>query len=195
MSSTLTHKLLSLVSEVFSPFVLAGLLITLIAVVTDNAWFLPVLICLTFIVGIPQVLSIYMHRANLTTDRFIQVRKQRTPFFIGSLISMLVGVVVLNLVGTSHDVVIALNLAVLSLIAVIGINLKIKISLHAFVAALFAIVAPVYLGASVFSVVLGGVIWTLTVWSRYYLKRHSGFELILGTIGGVIVAGLHLWLR
>lgn len=108
---------------------------------------------------------------------------------------MLVGVVVLNLVGTSHDVVIALNLAVLSLIAVIGINLKIKISLHAFVAALFAIVAPVYLGASVFSVVLGGVIWTLTVWSRYYLKRHSGFELILGTIGGVIVAGLHLWLR
>lgn len=195
MSGTLTHKLLSLVSEVFSPFVLAGLLITLIAVVTDSAWALPVLICLTFIVGIPQALSIYMHRANLTTDRFIQVRKQRTPFFIGSLISMLVGVVILNLVGTSRDVVIALNLAVLSLIAVIGINLKIKISLHAFVAALFAIVAPVYLGTSVFSVVLGGVIWALTVWSRYYLKRHSGFELILGTIGGVIVAGLHLWLR
>lgn len=195
MNNTLTYKLLRLVSEVFSPFVLAGLLITLIAVVTDIAWVLPVLICLTFIVGIPQALSIYMHRANLTTDRFIQVRKQRTPFFIGSLISMLVGVLVINLVGTSRDVVIALNLAVLSLIAVIGINLKIKISLHAFVAALFAIVAPVYLGISAFSVALGGVIWALTVWSRYYLKRHSSFELILGTIGGVIVAGLHLWLR
>lgn len=195
MSSSLTHKLSNLVSEVFSPFVLAGLLITLIAVKTDSDWGLPVLVCLTFIVGIPQALSIYMHRANLVTDRFIQVQKQRTPFFIGSLISMLLGVIVLNLVRTSSDVVLALNLAVFSLIAVIGINLKIKISLHAFVAALFAVVAPVYLGVSALAVSLGCLVWALTVWSRYYLKRHSGFELVLGTVGGVIIAGLYLWLR
>lgn len=195
MRTSLAHKTSSFISEVFSPFVLAGLLITLIAVKTDDSWGWPVLTCLTFIVGIPQALSLYMYRANLTTDRFIQVRKQRTPFFIGSLVSMLVGAVALNFIGTSHQVVTALNLAVLSLVAVIGINLKIKISLHAFVAALSAVVAPFYLGAYALSAVAGIMVWGLTVWSRYHLKRHSSLELVLGTLGGVVVACLYLWLR
>lgn len=130
----------------------------------------------------------------MTTDRFIQVRKQRTPFFIGSLVSMLIGAGALNLIDTSRDVVLALNLAVLSLLAVIAINLKIKISLHAFVAALFAFVAPIYLPYSSHIILIGLLIWAVTVCSRYYLKRHSVLELILGTIGGLIVGVLYLFL-
>lgn len=189
------RALATAVTEVFSPFFLVGFLLALIAVATDPTWVAPVAICLVFLVVIPQGLSIYMHRTGSTTDRFIQVRQQRTRFYVISLVSMLVGAVALNFVDTTHEVRLMVNLAIGTVVAVILINLKIKISIHAFMAALTALVAPLYLPVQPLMFGAGAAMWAATVWSRYTLKRHSGPELVLGTLGGCLVAALFVWLR
>lgn len=184
------------ISEAFSPFVLSGLLITLIAITTDPTWGTPVAISLIFIVGVPLALSIWMHQSGRTTDRFIQIRKQRTPFYLGTLLSLLIGAISLNFVDTSHEVPLALNLSILTLVIVTLVNLRLKVSIHALTSALFAVVAPLYVPLPhPVGYTLGICIWALTVNSRYYLKRHSGLELVTGTIFGLTLAAAYLALR
>lgn len=188
-------RLSTAISEVFSPFVLSGLLITLIAISTDPSWGIPVAVSLFFFVGIPLVLSLWMHRTGRITDRFIEVRKQRTPFYLGTLLSYLIGAVSLNVMQTSHEVKLALNLSVAMLIAVLIVNLKIKVSVHALVAALFCVVFPLYTPIPALSYLAGAMVWGLTVWARFHLKRHSFVELTLGSVFGVLLAVVYLHWR
>ena len=188
-------RLNTAISELLSPFVLSGLLITLIAITTDPTWGTPVAISLTFIVGIPLALSIWMHRTGRTTDRFIQIRKQRTPFYAGTLLSLLTGAITLNFVDTSYEVPLALNLAIATLIIVMLVNLKLKVSIHALMATLFALVFPLYTPLPAASYIAGAGIWAATLYSRHYLKRHSILELITGTIFGAILAATYLLMR
>lgn len=188
-------RLNTAISELFSPFVLSGLLITLIAITTDPTWGTPVAISLTFIVGIPLALSIWMHRTGRTTDRFIQIRKQRTPFYAGTLLSLLTGAITLNFVDTSYEVPLALNLAIATLILVMLVNFKLKVSIHALMATLFALVFPLYTPLPAIGYAAGLSIWAATLYSRHHLKRHSILELITGSIFGLTLAVAYLSLR
>ena len=69
----------TVLTEIFSPFVLSGLLLAIIAIATDPTWVAPVALSLLFIVAIPLALSLWMHRTGRVGDRFIQDRAQRTP--------------------------------------------------------------------------------------------------------------------
>lgn len=174
---------------------LSGLLVTIIAISTDPSWGLPVAVSLIFIVAIPLALSIWLHRTGRTTDRFIQVRKQRTPFYLATLLSFIIGAVSLNIIETSHEVPLAINLSTAMLIVVILVNLKLKVSIHALVSALFAIVFPFYFINTASGFVIGAGIWACTVWSRYTLKRHSAPELVTGTLFGIVLAFIYLSMR
>lgn len=189
------NSIANAISEAFSPFVLSGLLVTLIAISTDSTWGTPVAISLVFIVAIPLALSIWLHRTGRTTDRFIQVRKQRTPFYLATLASFIIGAVSLNFIDTSHEVPLAINLSTATLVLVIAVNLKLKVSIHALVSALFAVVFPFYFFTPFVGHVLGMGIWAATVWSRYTLKRHSAPELVTGTLFGIVLALIYLSLR
>lgn len=111
-------KLSQVLTELFSPFVLSGLLLVQIALATDPTWGLPVLICLVFIVGIPFALSWWMHATGRTSDRYIQDRRQRTPFYAATFASYLVGAILLNIISTSSQVCLTLNLSLISLAVV-----------------------------------------------------------------------------
>lgn len=185
----------SAVSEVFSPFVLSGLLVTTIAVATAPNWGLPVAISLIFIVGFPLFLSLWLHRTGRVTDRFMRVRKQRTPFYIATLVSFVVGAVALNVIDTSREVPLAINLSVAMLLVVTVVNLKFKVSMHALVAALFALVFPFYFWGMPWGFVLGFGVWISTVWSRVVLKRHSVPEVVVGTLFGVVLGFIYLFNR
>lgn len=189
------HRLNTAISEAFSPFVLSGVLISLIAIRTDPTWGTPVAISLFFIVGVPLALSIWMHRTGRTTDRFIQIRKQRTPFYAGTLFSLLTGAVALNFVDTSREVPLALNLSIAMLIVVMAVNLKLKVSVHALAAALFALVFPLYTNTPALFFPVGVAIWASTIYSRHYLNRHSILELVTGTVFGATLAAIYLALR
>ncbi|WP_237189250.1 hypothetical protein [Rothia nasimurium] len=189
-------RLNTIITEAFSPFTLAGILITLIAITTDPTWGTPVAISLTFIVALPLALTLWMARTGRTTDHYINIRKQRTPFYAGTLLSLITGAIALNFVNTSHEVPLALNLSIATLIIVTIVNLKLKVSIHALVGALFATVAPLYLPLPhPLGYTLGIIIWALTVNSRRYLKRHNGLELTTGTIFGLMLAATYLTLR
>lgn len=189
------NSIANAVSEVFSPFVLSGLLVTMIAISTDSTWGVPVAIDLIFIVAIPLAISIWLHRTGRTTDRFIQLRKQRTPFYLATLASFIIGAISLNFIDTSHEVPLAINLSTAMLVLVIAVNLKLKVSIHALVSALFAIVSPFYFPSLFAGYILGVGIWATTVWSRYTLKRHSAPELVTGTLFGIVLALIYLSLR
>ncbi len=93
---------------------LSGLLLVQIALATDPTWAALAAICLIFIVGIPFALSWWMHATGRTSDRYIQDRRQRTPFYAGTFASYLVGAILLNIISTSSQVCLALSLSLIS---------------------------------------------------------------------------------
>ena len=195
LEDVLRLKIANVFSEVFSPFILTGLLTTVIAVQTDRTPLSSVIIPLVFIALIPQGISIYLHRSSRTTDRFIAVRKQRTPFYIATLASVLIGAVCVNFIDTSHEVKSILNLALGTVVAVTVVNLRIKVSIHALICAVFAVLIPFYSPMPWLFFILCLFIGAATVWSRRALNRHSTPELVLGTVFGVLIAVLYLIIR
>lgn len=187
-------KIASIIAEVFSPFILCGLLVSLIAVRTDPSPLVAILCSLGSLVLIPQLLSIQLHRAGKTTDRFVRVRAQRTQLYVMTLASVIVGCLLLNIFPTSRDVQTVMNTAAVTLVVAMVLNFRIKISIHALMAALFGLVAPVYLGASPLYFALGAAVWAVTVWARWQNKRHTLPELALGTLLGAAVALVYLQL-
>lgn len=186
------HKLASLIAEIFSPFILCGILISTIALATDPHPLPAICVALGFLVLVPQVLSIRLVRSGKTTDRFVQVREQRTQLYVMTLASVVIGCLLLNLLPTSHDVQLIMNTAAATLVVAMLLNFIIKVSIHALMATLFGIVLPVYLGGAAFYFVSGAIIWGMTVWARLHNKRHSALELVLGTLVGGIVALFYL---
>lgn len=186
------HKLASLIAEIFSPFILCGVLISVIAVTTDSHPLAAIFVALGFVVLVPQVLSIRLVRSGKTTDRFVQVREQRMQLYVMTLASVVIGCLLLNLLPTSHDVQLIMNTAAATLVVAMLLNFIIKVSIHALMATLFGIVLPVYLGGAAFYFVSGAIIWGMTVWARLHNKRHSALELVLGTLVGGIVALFYL---
>lgn len=109
--------------------------------------------------------------------------------------SLTAGAIAINLIPTSGDVKLSLNLAVATVVVALVINLWIKVSIHALMSALVAVVVPFYLPAPAIFWVLGALVWGATVWARYYNRRHTVAELVLGTVLGLSVAILFLALR
>lgn len=192
--NSLRHKFAVTISEIFSPFILTGILTTVIACATDSRPLLPASLALIFITLIPQGLSIYLHRSKKTTDRFIAVRQQRTPFYLATLASIALGAISVNFAETTHEVRTVLNLALATIVAVLVINLRIKISIHALIGIAFAILLPLYLPHPVLMYPACLLMWALTTWSRKALNRHSTPELALGTIFGVLLSGIYILL-
>lgn len=186
------HKLASLLAEIFSPFILCGILISTIALATDPHPLPAICVALGFLVFVPQALSIRLARSGKTTDRFVQLREQRTQLYVMTLVSVVIGCLLLNLLPTSRDVQLIMNTAAATLVVAMLLNFIIKVSIHALMAALFGIVLPVYLGGSTLYFVVGALIWAVTVWARLHNKRHSALELVLGTLVGGIVALFYL---
>ncbi|GAA1748409.1 hypothetical protein HF984_02390 [Rothia terrae] len=186
------HKLASLLAEIFSPFILCGILISTIALATDPHPLPAIGVALGFLVLVPQVLSVRLYKSGKTTDRFVQVREQRTQLYVMTLVSVVIGCLLLNLLPTSRDVQLIMNTAAATLVVAMLLNFIIKVSIHALMAALFGIVLPVYLGGATLYFVVGALIWAVTVWARLHNKRHSALELVLGTLVGGIVALFYL---
>lgn len=194
-SIALRNRSALMISEVFSPFFIAAALTTTIALATDPTPLGAILIPLVFITLIPQGISIYLHLTKRVTDRFIMVRKQRTPFYIATIISIMIGVIWIHFIDTSMPVRLILDIALGTCILVTAINLKIKISIHALMTALLAVVLPFYTAKTPLVFLLGFIIWGVTVWSRSVLKRHSTPELVMGSCAGVLVGWLFLFLQ
>jgi hypothetical protein len=174
--------------EVFSPFVLAGILLLAVPLASTEHWLWQAAVGLLSVVGIPLALSLWFARTGRTTDKFIYHRRQRYGFYGISLLSIAAGAAVLLLTPSAPEVK-ALILAMLVAIAVIAlVNFRLKASAHAGMSALFAVLIPGLFGPwwLLATIPVHATVW----WSRWVQRRHTTAELVVGTlIGGAIGTG------
>lgn len=179
-------------TEVFSPFVLLGVLLVVVAFTTDRHPWVAVAVSLVFIVGIPQALSIAMARRGTVTDRFIVRREQRHRFYALCLVSVTLGGLVLMLLPVGAAIVISVWVCLGVLVLVSLINLRVKISVHALTAAFVAVAVPALVGWG--WIAAGAVITAWVCWSRVVMRKHTVSEVLLGAAGGVATSAVYLGL-
>lgn len=181
------------ISEVLSPFVVVAGVLVLIAVLTDPHPLRSSVLAVGLISGVPLLLSLAMTRRGAVTDRFIIHRRQRHLFYALAMVSMISGAVLLQVIPAGLHIRTASLLAVGTLVLVMIINLGIKISIHALIAALAAVVVPAHLpGPGVLILVVLG--WSAVSWARVHAQRHSLLDVVLGTILGAAAGIAYLLL-
>lgn len=178
-------------TEVLSPFVLATALFAVVAVATSPLPWLAFAVPTVFIVGIPLAMSLWMTHSGKVTDRFIVERRQRHAFYLASLASVTVGLILVSALPVGYSMRLSVWTIMLILISVAGINYAIKISVHSLVAAFFALSLPYLLGSWLWLLATVPV-WALVTWSRVALQKHTVREVALGTAAGIISAGAYI---
>lgn len=192
-SPSFSNRLAHAATEVLSPFILVAALLVWISWLTDPHWIRTGGLAVLFISVIPMAISLMMARTGTTTDRFIRHRSQRHLFYAITLVSVLLGMALILVFPSSSESRRMAILAVATLLIVMLINTRFKISIHALIAAVFAVVVP----ASMFhpAVLLGSLgVWIAASWSRVHLRRHSFTEVLWGSLLGAAVGALYLWL-
>lgn len=186
------HRVARVVTELFSPPVLALVMPFVIAVqVTDPplAGFGWGALCVLFCCVIPYAaLRILMRLGRVTGSHHVPDRRQRTLPMLIALVSLIVGNVVLALLG-APTAVIVFSLVTIVALALIGvINLAWKISGHASIVAISAAILLIVSGP-----------WTLwfsvpiavaTGWSRLRLSAHTPAQVLAGFALGSAVTAL-----
>jgi membrane-associated phospholipid phosphatase len=154
---------------------------------------LPILLALLLSTLVPTaILLLSGVRSGRWSDADVSVRKERQRFFPWAVPFSLAGVIAMRWLQAPNYIirggVVTLSLFLVSWL----VNFNLKLSLHALFAFYCAIIlfriGPIW-GAVAF------VLAILVAWSRLYLQRHTGIELIvgiaLGLIGGLVVGWWH----
>lgn len=181
------NKLASAISEVFSPFVLVGLLLVLVASVFDSQPLPTASVLLAFIVLIPQALALWLAYTKRTTDHFIVRREQRHRFYALSAASMLGGVIAAWVISEAWEIRYASCFALGILVIVALVNTVFKISVHSLAASFVAFCAPLIIGHPWLLLILIPISLIIP-WARAAQQRHTNLEVILGYLLGVILA-------
>ncbi|MGP5022548.1 phosphatase PAP2 family protein [Glutamicibacter arilaitensis] len=190
-NTSFTSKFAHIITEVFSPFILLAVVITWIGYQTDDSWLRNSFVASLFVSFIPLLISLTMTKLGKVTDKYIQQRRQRHLYYAISLGSILTGLVIMMILPASTELRWITGLAVGTLLVVMAINTKIKISIHALIGALTAIVFA--FGQSEAPIAISAIgAWLLVSWSRVHLSRHSFTEVILGSVFGGCVGWLFL---
>lgn len=185
--NVLPDKIATAIAEVLSPFVLVGLLLAVVALRFEEHPGLMAGGVVLFLVGIPQVLALWLARSRRTTDKFIVQREQRHLFYGLSAGSFLAGIAFTWIAQGSWQLRFAAAYALGILVVVAVINLRLKISVHALAASFTALCAPVVLGHPWLAVALVPVA-VCVPWARVHHDRHSVLEAGSG-FGLGLVAG------
>lgn len=192
-SSKLLYPLARTFTEVISPFTFVAVILAVVAFQTDPHWIRSTLISAVPIAVIPQLISLTLMRRGLATDKFIVHRHQRHLFYALTLGSVLVGTALVFLVPTSTELRWIAALAVGTQLTVMVVNTVIKISIHALISAVAAVVLPA-VTESWTVLALAVLAWLGATWSRVYLKRHTVADVVLGSVVGGLVGTAFLLL-
>ncbi len=178
-------------TEIFSPFILATILLVGVPLSTGAGWLWQALVGVVAVVVIPWSLSLYMAHTGKVSDRFIYHRKQRYVFYGISLISIAVGTLILLIAPSAPATKSIITVMLLAILIIALVNFKLKASAHAGMSAVFGMVLPGLLGPwwIIASVIVHGTV----CWSRWHLKKHTVPEIVAGSIIGVVLGAGHLW--
>jgi len=177
-------------TEMFAPAVLAAVLPIVIGVhagrtaPTGLAWGL---MASLFCALIPYAMIWVGVRRGRLSDRHIGVREQRAKPLALGLVSVLVGLALLQLLGAPRELVALVVASFVGGFVATVINHFWKLSVHAGVAAGSMVVLVLVFGPFLLTT---AVVVAAVGWSRVRLRDHTTWQVIAGTVIGSGIAGL-----
>lgn len=177
-------------TEVFQPpIVVFGLLLISPAIepgFPGTMWF--GLLAALFVCVLPLAYVLVMVKLGRITDHHVSDRRQRPALLLMALVSVVVGLVVLQLMNGPVSVLVM----IIALIGGIGILAVVsafwKMSGHASALAAAAVIVVAMFGPSWLPVLL---LVPAVGWSRLVLRAHTLGQVVVGSLfGGVVIAGL-----
>ncbi|MDQ0212244.1 MULTISPECIES: phosphatase PAP2 family protein [Arthrobacter] len=146
-----------------------------------------------FVCVLPFAYVLIMVRLGKLSDHHVSDRKERAPLLMLALVSVVVGLLVLNLINAPTSVS-EMILALIGGIAVLAaVSLVWKISGHASAISAAAVIAALMFGPAWLPLLL---LVPAVGWSRVVLRAHTPAQVIAGSLfGGVVIAGLWWALR
>ncbi|MBG6217724.1 membrane-associated phospholipid phosphatase [Arthrobacter sp. CAN_A6] len=181
------------VTEVFAPAVLLSALLLIVSVHTAGLarGIGSGLLAVLFVTGLPLVAVVLLVRAGKVTDHHIGNRRQRAPILGGSLVSIALGVWILQLIDAPADLIRAVLSSVAGIVAVLVVNLFWKLSAHSAVAVFFSLVVLFLIGLPGMAAL---AIPVAVGWSRVVLEAHTVAQVLAGWLVGGGIALLYLTL-
>lgn len=146
-----------------------------------------------FVCLLPLAYVLLMVRLGKLSDHHVSNRRDRAPLLMLALVSVFVGLLVLNAVHAPVSVS-AMILALIGGIAVLAaVSLVWKISGHASAISSAAVMVVLMFGPAWWPLLL---LVPAVGWSRVVLRDHTVSQVIAGSLfGGIVIAGLWWVLR
>jgi membrane-associated phospholipid phosphatase len=187
-SSTIRHRVATVVSEVLAPIVVIPVVIVVIALESTRS--VPrglglAAIAITFSAGTPYLVLMVGVRNGRFGDRHVRARHQRPALLAFTLVSVACGLAVLAWLHAPHDLIALVAAMVVGMAVTLVATTRWKVSIHA------SCVAGV-IGA--FGLLISSWAWlllplvVLVGWSRTFLRRHTLAQVAAGAIAGVTVS-------
>jgi len=185
-------RLASLLSILFSPFIVPTVAILLLVRVYAQTWVKFALwtsINVLFVNVLPFLYIYICVKLGKLTDIHVVIREQRKAPLLFALLSALVGVLILHLLG-AHKELIHLGICyIVNVIVFLIISQFWKVSLHCGVVA-GCVTALAYIVTPKMALLF--LLIPLVAWARIQRKRHTLIQTLAGAIIAVIVTKLTL---
>ncbi len=194
-ASSARHRVARILTEVFQPPAVVSVLLLISPAVEPGfpgtIWF-GVLAAL-FVCVLPLAYVLLMVRLGKLSDHHVSDRKERAPLLMLALVSVVLGLVVLNLIHAPMSVS-AMILALIGGITVLAaVSLVWKISGHASAISAAVVIVALMFGPAWLPLLL---LVPAVGWSRVVLRDHTRGQVIAGSLfGGMVIAGLWWLLR
>ncbi|MFH5879038.1 phosphatase PAP2 family protein [Arthrobacter sp. NA-172] len=189
------HRVARILTEVFQPPAVVSILLLISPAVEPGfpgtIWF--GVIGALFVCVLPLAYVLVMVKLGRLSDHHVSDRKERAPLLMLALVSVVLGLLVLNLfhAPTSISVMILALIGGIMVLAVV--SLVWKISGHASAIAAAAVIAVLMFGPAWLPLIL---LVPAVGWSRVVLRDHTRGQVIAGAFfGGGVIAGLWWVLR
>lgn len=172
------------ITEVFAPAVLVGVLLLAQPLLTPGVTWLQAVTATVFTVGLPFALVLVLKRRGSVTDHHVGVREHRAPILIAAAVSLGLGALLLMVLDTPAELFGEIRGVFIGLVLCLLVNLVWKLSVHAAVAAYvaLALLAPV----PVIGPALALLLVTAVGWSRVRLGDHTSGQVLAGYVAGCV---------
>jgi membrane-associated phospholipid phosphatase len=146
-----------------------------------------------FVCVLPLLLLLGLVRLGKVTDHHVSNREQRAPVMLMALASVLAGLLVLDVAGAPHSVVVMVLTIVAGIVVLGAVSAFWKISGHAAAISSSAVITVLMLGTAWLPLL---VLIPAVGWSRVVLRAHTTGQVVAGSlVGGLVMAGFWWLLR
>jgi membrane-associated phospholipid phosphatase len=125
-------------------------------------------------------------RGQRFSDHHVGVRQQRPMPLLVGIVSVVVGVAVLNLFGAPRTLVALIEAMLVGLVVSLAVTLFWKISIHVAVVAGSVVVLVLVFGPIA---LIAAPLVAAVAWARVQLRDHTPLQVVLGAAVGMLVAG------